>query len=73
MLRAAGCVHSGSHVVEDVVAIENGGQGISGANTLQELADARANGSDPVSAVIPRGAVLIRDVRLCEFCHCFTG
>ena len=60
-------VDSGSHAVEDVVAIENGGHRISGANTLQELADLRANGFDPVPAIIPRGAVLIRDVRLCEF------
>lgn len=50
-----------------MVAIENGGQGASGANSLQELADGRANGFDPIAAMIPRGAVLIRDVRLCEF------
>lgn len=64
----AGCVDRRSHAVKEVIAIENGEEPGSskGAKSLQELADMRANGSDPIAAVIPRGAALIRDVRLCE-------
>ena len=68
---------SGSHAVEEVIRLENGGGGSSKgeakaaskavrANNLQDLADQRANGSDPEPAIIPRGSVLIRDVRVCE-------
>ena len=71
LIEAVDCVEiqscSGSHAVEEVIAIENGGPSSSkGPNSLKELADIRANGADPIAAVIPRGAVLIRDVRLCE-------